>query len=142
MPRAEASSLRAQVAYKLPWTAISSLLSQFSRDFGPQVLLQLNVAYFFPSIPVLVLQTLFNDSMDKKFGLAKGAATRLALGLGSLVVLTASFPAMATSHLGLLAGTVMVGVSYGLAFGTSYQLASRFAPAATVALTTGGCGAL
>lgn len=50
-----------QVAYKLAWTAISSLLSQYSQQHGPEILLYLNVAYFFPSIPVLILQTAFND---------------------------------------------------------------------------------
>ena len=50
-----------QVSYKLAWTAISSLLTQYSKQHGPDILLWLNVCYFFPSIPVLVLQTAFND---------------------------------------------------------------------------------
>ena len=95
------------------------------------------VAYFFPSIPVLVLQAVFNDSVDRRLGLALGAGMRLACGLGGLVVLTALFPHIATTHTTLLATTVLVGMSYGLAFGTSYQLASLFPRANTVALTTG-----
>ncbi len=54
------------MSYKLAWTAISSLLSQYSKEYGPDILLRLNVAYFFPSIPVLMLQTAFND----RWGLA------------------------------------------------------------------------
>lgn len=125
------------MAYKLAWTAISSLLSQFSRDYGPQVLLQLNVAYFLPSIPVLLLQTSFNDVMDRKLGMAKATLFRLTLGLGSLVLLMAYFPYLATTHASLLATTVMVGLSYGVAFGTSYQTASKFPATCTVMLTTG-----
>ncbi|PNH02012.1 hypothetical protein TSOC_012042 [Tetrabaena socialis] len=52
------------VSYKLAWTAISSLLSQYSEAYGPGILLQLNVAYFLPSIPVLMLQTAFNDRRE------------------------------------------------------------------------------
>ncbi|KAL6763078.1 hypothetical protein V8C86DRAFT_2507052 [Haematococcus lacustris] len=126
------------VAYKLAWTAISSLLSQFSRDYGPQVLLQLNVAYFLPSIPVLLLQTLLNDRMDRRLGSrVRGAMLRFVAGLGSLIALTAHFPSIASSHTRLLGATAAVGMAYGLAFGTSYQLASRFPPSSTVMLTTG-----
>ena len=45
----------AQVAYKVPWTAISSLITELSARYGPGVLLRLNLAYFLPSIPVLLL---------------------------------------------------------------------------------------
>ncbi|GFR41593.1 hypothetical protein Agub_g2316 [Astrephomene gubernaculifera] len=126
------------VAYKLAWTAISSLLSQYSKVYGPGILLQLNVAYFFPSIPVLMLQTAFNDRMDRRLGLPAGALLRLTLGLGGLVGLTRFFPVLtAGSERALLATTVLVGMSYGIAFGTSYQVASKYASGATVALTTG-----
>mmetsp|Transcript_22046 Transcript_22046/g.48132 ORF Transcript_22046/g.48132 Transcript_22046/m.48132 type:complete len:479 (+) Transcript_22046:161-1597(+) len=125
------------VAYKLAWTAISSLLSQFSRDYGPEVLLQLNIAYFFPSIPVLVLQTVFNDAMDQRLGLPMAALIRFMAGLGGLALLTSYFTYLATSHASLVVTTALVGASYGIAFGTSYQLASKFSAYSTVALTTG-----
>jgi hypothetical protein len=127
----------AQVAYKTAWTAISSLLSQFSRDFGPQVLLHLNVAYFFPSIPVLLLQSAFQERMERRFGLAGSALARFCSGLGGLVLLTLAFPWFCHSEAELLSATVLVGVSYGVAFGTSYQLVSRFPKSSTVALTLG-----
>lgn len=130
---------QSQVAYKTAWTAISSLLSQFSRDFGPQVLLHLNVAYFFPSIPVLLLQSAFQERIEQRFGLAGSALARFFIGLGALVLLTATFPAFCHSESWLLAATVLVGMSYGLAFGTSYQLVSKFPKHNTVALTLGGC---
>ena len=126
-----------QVAYKTAWTAISSLLAQFSRDFGPQVLLHLNVAYFLPSIPVLLLQSAFQERIEARFGLAGSALARFCVGLGGLVLLTAVFPAFCHSVAALLSATVLVGMSYGLAFGTSYQLVSRFPKHNTVALTLG-----
>ena len=125
------------MSYKLAWTSISSLLSQFSRDYGPEVLLQLNIAYFLPSIPVLCLQTIFNDRMDRRLGLPLAAMLRFTAGLGGLALLTSFFPMLAASHAGLLGTTALIGMAYGLAFGTSYQLASKFSPASTVALTTG-----
>ncbi|GIM13312.1 hypothetical protein Vretimale_16452 [Volvox reticuliferus] len=126
------------VSYKLAWTAISSLLSQYSKAYGPDILLQLNVAYFFPSIPVLMFQAVFNDRMDRRLGLPMGALLRFTLGLGGLVGLTRYFQTLtAGSEQALLITTVLVGVSYGIAFGTSYQIASKFAAGSTVALTTG-----
>jgi hypothetical protein len=44
---------------------------------------------------------------------------------------------MASSLPHLLATTAAVGVAYSVAFGTSHQLAPRFSPGCTVALTTG-----
>ncbi len=103
------------------------------------MLLHLNVAYFFPSIPVLLLQSAFQERIEQRFGLAGSALARFSIGLGALVLLTASFPAFCHSESWLLAATVLVGMSYGLAFGTSYQLVSKFPKHNTVALTLGGC---
>lgn len=169
------------IAYKLAWTAISSLLSQFSRDYGPNILLYLNIAYFLPSIPVLILQTYFNDAIDRRLGGARrGAALRFSIGkppgctwlwqlvpvvdcwhghaillsrlptlmaeklatwgcagLGGLVLLTGCFTSIAATYVSLIATTVAVGAAYGVAFGTSYQMASKFPPICTVMLTTG-----
>jgi hypothetical protein len=109
------------------------------------VLLQLNVAYFFPrwvfssrslkpphacmhastfplpplspsplhtpvhlcmcSIPVLVLQTLFNDRMDRRLGLPLAALTRFMVGLGSLALIMSYFPLLTPTHTGLLVST-------------------------------------
>ncbi len=102
------------------------------------MLLQLNIAYFLPSIPVLMLQTRYNEAFDRKVGgPARGAILRFLLGLGGLTMLTLYFPNLASSHSRLLAVTTAVGMSYGVAFGTSYQLASHFPPVNTVMLTTG-----
>lgn len=43
------------MAYTVLWIMLTSQLGTYSKVFGPQVLLQLNLAYYLPSIPVLVL---------------------------------------------------------------------------------------
>ncbi|KAG2500340.1 hypothetical protein HYH03_001915 [Edaphochlamys debaryana] len=76
--------------------------------------------------------------MDRRLGLPFGALSRLLVGLGSLVALTYHFPQLtAPSQEALLFTTVLIGMSYGVAFGTSYQIASKYPSGATVALTTG-----
>jgi hypothetical protein len=67
---------------------------------------------------------------------------RYSIGLGGLAVLALTLPAAATSPGALLGVTAAVGVAYSIAFGTSYQLAARFPPNCTVALTTGGWASL
>lgn len=57
------------------------------------------------SIPVLVLQTLFNDAMDRRLGLPFGALIRLSAGLGSLALLMSFFTLLATSHQALITAT-------------------------------------
>jgi hypothetical protein len=62
---------------------------------------------------------------------------RYCIGLGGLAALALTLPAAAHSPGALLGATAAVGVAYSIAFGTSYQLAARFPPNCTVALTTG-----
>ena len=64
---------------------------------------------------------------------------RLSLGLGGLAALSLAFPSAAAARgLGRLLGvTAAMGGCYGLAFGAAYELAPRFGPACTVALTAG-----
>lgn len=75
-----ASILDLQVSYTIGWTAISSLLGTYKLQYGPQILLQMNSAYFLPSIPVLLLQTQWDDFFNRKFGLAKATTFRLIFG--------------------------------------------------------------
>lgn len=82
------STIFCQVGYTIGWTALSSLLSSFKERFGPPVLLQLNLAYFLPSIPVLFLQTQYDSVLDHKFGLPRTMAIRMVLGKTSVLVLT------------------------------------------------------
>jgi hypothetical protein len=66
-----------QVAYKVPWTAISSLLGQFSVQFGdPQVLLYLNLAYLLPSIPALMIHSSFQNKLETSLGVPRAALIR------------------------------------------------------------------
>lgn len=51
---------------------------------------------------MLVLQTMFNDKMDRRLGLPTAALIRFAIGLGGLAVLMSHFPMLATSHHSLL----------------------------------------
>jgi hypothetical protein len=71
-----------QVAYKVPWTAISSLLGQFSVQFNqPAILLWLNLAYFLPSVPALLLHSSLQDRLEQRLGLPRAAMARWGVGI-------------------------------------------------------------
>jgi hypothetical protein len=71
-----------QVAYKVPWTAISSLLGQFSVQFNqPAILLWLNLAYFLPSVPALLLHSSLQDRLEQRLGLPRAAMARWGVGM-------------------------------------------------------------
>ncbi|KAF6261556.1 hypothetical protein COO60DRAFT_1636708 [Scenedesmus sp. NREL 46B-D3] len=66
-----------QVAYKVPWTAISSLLGQLSVQFNqPAILLWLNLAYFIPSVPALLLHSSLQERLEQALGLPRAAMAR------------------------------------------------------------------
>lgn len=65
-----------QVGYKVPWTAISSLLGYLSRRHGPSILLHLNLAYMLPALPVLAAQSLAGEALERRAGVARSTAAR------------------------------------------------------------------
>ncbi|KAL3142880.1 hypothetical protein ABBQ38_003169 [Trebouxia sp. C0009 RCD-2024] len=51
------------------------------------MLLYLNLAYFLPSLPTLLLQSLWDARLDSKFGIAKAATVRLCIGWAAALLL-------------------------------------------------------
>ena len=47
---------------------MSSLLGYYKLLYGPQILLQMNIAYGFPSIPLLLVSSLMDRWLDRRFG--------------------------------------------------------------------------
>ena len=63
------SSTCLQLAFTMVWMTIVSQLGYYKLLYGPQVLLQMNIAYFLPSIPLLGLSSFYDERMDQKFGM-------------------------------------------------------------------------
>lgn len=59
---------------------MSSELTYYTSLYGPEILLLLNVAYFVPSVPIMVLQTLTDTAFDRAFGVASATAYRFVIG--------------------------------------------------------------
>lgn len=62
--------LAPQVAYTVAWMLISSLLGWYRVLYGPQILLLMNLAYFLPSIPLLVTSSLLDAWLEQRYGKA------------------------------------------------------------------------
>ena len=56
------------MAYTVAWMLISSLLGWYKDLYGPQILLLMNLAYFLPSIPLLVASSLLDAWLEDKYG--------------------------------------------------------------------------
>jgi len=54
------------VAYKTPWTAISSLLGQLAVEHGPHSLLALNLCYFLPPMPLLWMMSVMQVCVPQR----------------------------------------------------------------------------
>ena len=67
---AEIFLLYLQLAFTMVWMLIISQLGYYKILYGPQVLLQMNIAYFLPSIPLLGLSSQFDERLDQKFGMS------------------------------------------------------------------------
>ena len=57
-----------QLAFTMVWMTIVSQLGYYKLLYGPQVLLQMNIAYFLPSIPLLGLSSFYDEKLDQQFG--------------------------------------------------------------------------
>ena len=47
---------------------VSSLLGHYARLYGPQILLLMNIFYYLPSIPLLLLSAMCDGALDRAFG--------------------------------------------------------------------------
>lgn len=163
--RSEQPPVLAQIAFTAGWTAISSLIGYYKALYGPHMLLHLNLAYFLPSLPPLILQSVWDAKLDGKYGIAKAATVRLCLGmwtlllsmctflsdvlmsyvhlctlsagLGGSAVICAIYPFYEASRTILLLLVSLLGLCNSIAFSTSYQIVTHFGTSNSVALTTG-----
>lgn len=60
----------------MPWVAMSSELGYLKMLHGPHFLLYLNLAYFTPSLPTLMLQLAYDQGYNKYFGTAVATLIR------------------------------------------------------------------
>lgn len=95
-----------QVAYTIGWTAVSSELTYYTSLYGPEILLLLNVAYFVPSVPIMVLQTLTDTAFDRAFGIAAATAYRFVIGAACPATLGAVARSFLHAARGLLAAAL------------------------------------
>lgn len=65
-----------QVGFTMPWVALSSELGYLKMLHGPHFLLWLNLAYFMPSLPTLMLQLVYDQAYNKYFGTAVATLIR------------------------------------------------------------------
>ncbi|KAL4440645.1 hypothetical protein ABPG77_000354 [Micractinium sp. CCAP 211/92] len=128
------------VAFTSAWVAVSSQLGYYRKLHGPAVLLQLNIAYFLPSIPLLIVSAFLDRPLEARLGVAKTILVRLVLGLLGYGAVTAWFPFMPERIWFLLGAVVALGLFSGIAFSAAYQLVARFANKNVIALGL-GCAA-
>ncbi|GIL56538.1 hypothetical protein Vafri_11895 [Volvox africanus] len=129
------------------WILVTSQLGHYSKLFGPQILLQLNLAFYLPSIPVLIVSGSLERVLDARLGPIGSIALRLNSGLAGCLSLAAMFPLLPGLHSGdgplwpLLAAVAVLGGVSAVAFSTSYQLVQYFRAADTIGLGVGCVGA-
>ncbi|KAK9906401.1 hypothetical protein WJX75_001248 [Coccomyxa subellipsoidea] len=128
------------IAHSIPWFTVSSLLSYYAVLFGPQILLMMNIAYYLPSIPLLIFSAACDDWLDLKFGVPRVILARLLFGLGGCTVICAAFPFVVNTARSLLLLIVILGLVSAIAFSSSYQLVARFANKSVIALGLGCVG--
>ncbi|WIA44093.1 hypothetical protein OEZ86_010446 [Tetradesmus obliquus] len=125
------------IAYTTPWIIMLSQLAYYSKIYGPQVLLQLNIAYYLPSIPILLLLGHIEKILDEQFGSTASMAIRLTVGLTGCAAISALYPFIPGRLSYLLWLVVALGSISAVAFSTSYQLVAWFRSADTIALGIG-----
>ncbi|MEW5319436.1 MAG: hypothetical protein WDW38_010588 [Sanguina aurantia] len=127
-------------AFMITWVLITSELGYYSKLFGPQVLLQLNVAFYLPSIPVLIISGQLEQALQARLGPASSMMLRLNFGLGGCLAVCAAFPFLPETLTVLMGVVVLLGTLSAVAFSTAYQLVSNFRAADCISLGIGGAG--
>ncbi|GBF88674.1 MFS general substrate transporter [Raphidocelis subcapitata] len=128
------------VAHSIPWIVLLSQMAYYSKLFGPQVLLQLNIAYYLPSIPTLMLMGTLEPLLDEQLGPTPSILSRLTCSLLACAAVCAAWPFLPGRLVYVLWATVFLGAVSSVAFSVSYQLVAWFRSADTIALGIGAVG--
>jgi len=104
------------------------------------VLLQLNLAFYVPSIPALLLLGRAEARLNASMGAAASMALRLGSGLAGCAAVCAALPFLPARLPWLLGATAGMGAASAVAFSASYQLVSWFRAADVIALGLGCSG--
>eukprot|EP00201_Polytomella_parva_P020566 CAMPEP_0175045602 /NCGR_PEP_ID=MMETSP0052_2-20121109/4523_1 /TAXON_ID=51329 ORGANISM="Polytomella parva, Strain SAG 63-3" /NCGR_SAMPLE_ID=MMETSP0052_2 /ASSEMBLY_ACC=CAM_ASM_000194 /LENGTH=348 /DNA_ID=CAMNT_0016309169 /DNA_START=80 /DNA_END=1123 /DNA_ORIENTATION=- len=128
------------IAFMELWILVTSQLTYYSRLYGAQILLQLNLAFYVPSIPVLVLSGQVEKVLDDRFGKTMSMMIRLNTGLAGCLIMCAAFPFLPTTHFTLITAIAILGTLSAVAFSTTYQLVQWFRSADTIGLGIGCVG--
>ncbi|KAF5836510.1 hypothetical protein DUNSADRAFT_5841 [Dunaliella salina] len=126
------------VSFAMPFVLITSLLGYYSLWFGPQILLELTLAFYVPSIPVLIILGQIESPMATWLGPTSSALCRLLVGLLGCTLVAGAFPFLPSTHASLLWLTAALGTVSSIAFSTSYQVVQWFRHADIIALGLGG----
>jgi hypothetical protein len=129
-----------QIGFTIVWVILLSQLAYYSKLYGPQVLLQMNIAYYLPTIPILLLAGQVEKILDEQAGTTMSMFVRLTFGLLGCAVLCAYFPFIPQHVKNLLWVVVGLGSFSAIAMSTSYQLVAWFRSADTIALGIGCVG--
>eukprot|EP00899_Mesostigma_viride_P028266 jgi/Mesvir1/8624/Mv13047-RA.2 len=109
----------------------------YKKLYSPRILFEFNTCYFLPSIPMLILQVVFDHRMDQRFGVGVAHRFRNTLALGGSTIVLASFPFWPECRAALLGCGALMGMLSGISFGSSHQLVPFFSARCSVALEIG-----
>jgi hypothetical protein len=125
------------IGFTSVWLAVSSELGKLREQYGPAVLLWLNLAYYAPSLPLLITSSLTDGVLEERLGPSRLCLVRLVFGMSGYGVLCAWFPWAPIHPISLITLVLGLGAFSGIAFAASYQLVSGFANKNVIALGLG-----
>eukprot|EP00892_Ulva_mutabilis_P004022 jgi/Ulvmu1/1992/UM012_0154.1 len=126
------------VGFTMPWAALSSELGYLKMIHGPNFFLYLNIAYFLPSAPILLLQLALDQHYNRIFGTAISTLARQGLAQIVCAVSCLVLPFLPwTNFKTMLALAAIIGTVNSTAFGSSNQLVARFPAECGQALALG-----
>jgi len=116
------------VGSTLAWTAILSNLVYYTAVLGKESYLYLNIAVFFPLLPIFIIQAGLDSHFDRQYGSLKSYSYRGILGfvIGNIVL--GLIPSASHNLLALSLLTLAIGLSSAVLHGTLKQMASFIYP--------------
>jgi hypothetical protein len=128
LPRAEASARAALFfvfgcATSAAQTAILSMLTYYSLQFGPQTFVALNCATYLPSLPIVLVQSKLDSAYDRIYSTAVTFKFRIAVSFFVLAATLCALPLLPLrEEWELLVCAAVIGIFTGVLFGSFCQL--------------------
>eukprot|EP00300_Choanocystis_sp_HF-7_P008568 c15985_g1_i2.p1 GENE.c15985_g1_i2~~c15985_g1_i2.p1 ORF type:complete len:468 (+),score=93.72 c15985_g1_i2:65-1405(+) len=125
------------VGLTYPWFCINAMINSLIDDFGIEIWVWIQLAFYVPVLPILITQTLLDEKFNRKFGEYTAVICRIVFSFVAQATVMVLVVFVDSSAVGVILTTLACGICCAIGLGTSSQLTGKVDDVSVICLQTG-----